>query len=118
MSGSFSVSLALALNQGLKCFHSFIIQGKVDLFFHRTQIMKCTNTSGDLFFVCLFFFFTLGNLVTGQGSPCVGCLWRPGKYGEGHGGLPASCQGVTEPCSQRPALAAADEGHWGQFPGS
>lgn len=74
--------------------------------------MKCTNIDGD------FFFFNLGNLVIRQGSPCVGCLCWSGKHGEGIGGLPESCHGVTEPCTQREALEPADEGHWGQFSGS
>ena len=62
-----------------------------------------------------FPYISLGNLVTGQDCPCLGCLFRPGGHREGHDDLTESHCGVAEPCSQGQALAAADEGRWGMY---
>lgn len=48
----------------------------------------------------------------------MGCLLGPGKHSEGHDDLSESRCRVAEPCPQGQALAPADDGHWGQCPGS
>lgn len=78
MSGSLFISLVLVLGLGVQMLSLFSNPGVGKYIYQRRQIINIYCViSWELGF---FLHFSLGNLVTQQGSPRLGCLHGPGRH--------------------------------------